>query len=574
MSTLRPRLTPPADPGAAAPRPDLGWRGAAAALSLGLAALLSLGAAPPPALGRRGMVAADHLLASEAGASIIATGGNAVDGIVAAALAAGVVQPSASGLGGGGFAVLMAPDGQLSALDFREVAPAAAHRDLFVQSADPKASVRGGLAVAVPMEGPGLALLHARHGRLPLRRVVAPAYRLAHEGFEPGAHLLKSLASYEEGGLIEAIFGPGVKPSAGERARRAKLATALERFGRGGAAAMQTGEIAEDIVRSAKATGGVLTAQDLAAATPEDRAPLLGSYRGWRVVTMPPPSSGGVVILQALAVLEGLPVAEYGHNSAEYLHLLVEVLKHGFADRAQHMGDPDRAPVDTAMLLSAERISAIRRAILPSRTLPTGAYGAAVDPGRDAGTQHISALDSDGWGVALTTTVNTSFGSGVVTERFGIVLNNEMDDFVARPGVPNAFGLVGSARNEVAAGARPLSSMSPTLLIGPQGQRIAVGGSGGPFIISSTLQAILNVVDFGMSPSQAVSEPRVHHQWQPELLFVDEGLSPDTIALLAARGHTIKQIPFFSAVQLLSADAAGISGGSDPRKGGWPAGVW
>jgi gamma-glutamyltranspeptidase/glutathione hydrolase len=162
----------------------------------------------------------------------------------------------------------------------------------------------------------------------------------------------------------------------------------------------------------------------------------------------------------------------------------------------------------------------------------------------------------------------------VVTERFGIVLNNEMDDFVARPGVPNAFGLVGSARNEVAAGARPLSSMSPTLLIGPQGQRIAVGGSGGPFIISSTLQAILNVVDFGMSPSQAVSEPRVHHQWQPELLFVDEGLSPDTIALLAARGHTIKQIPFFSAVQLLSADAAGISGGSDPRKGGWPAGVW
>lgn len=550
------------------------WRSLAGVLALTVAGALSLAAAPPPALGRRGMVAADHRLASEAGAEVMAAGGNAVDGIVAAALAAGVVQPSASGLGGGGFAVIMAPDGQLSALDFREVAPAAAHRDLFVQSADPKASVRGGLAVAVPMEGPGLALLHARHGRLPLRRVVGPALGLAKEGFEPGQHLLKSLASYGENGLLDGIFGPGAQPRAGERARRAKLAQALDRFGRGGADAMRTGELAADIVASARAAGGVLTAADLAGATPKDRAPLVGSYRGWRVVTMPPPSSGGVVVLQALAVLEGLPVGSYGHNSAEYLHLIVEVLKHGFADRAQHMGDPDRAPVDTAALLSAERVAAIRRAILPSRTLPSASYGAPVDVGRDAGTQHISSMDADGWAVALTTTVNTSFGSGVVTERFGIVLNNEMDDFVARPGVPNAFGLVGSARNEVAAGARPLSSMSPTLLIGPQGQRIAVGGSGGPFIISSTLQAILNVVDFGMSPSEAVSAPRVHHQWQPELLFADEGLSPDTLALLAARGHALKSMAFFSAVQLIVEDEGGLSGGSDPRKGGWPAGVW
>ena len=557
--------------------PPLGWGAPLRpllALSALIPALVLLGAAPPPAQGRRGMVAADHRLASEAGASMIAAGGNAVDGIVAAALAAGVVQPSASGLGGGGFAVLLGPDGQVSALDFREVAPAAASRDMYVQSADPKASVRGGLAVAVPMEGPGLALLQSRHGRLPLRRVVEPAHRLAKGGFEPGAHLLKSLAAYEQGGLTGAIFGVGAKPSAGERSRRLKLAGALERLARGGAAALQSGEVAADIVASAKATGGVLTAADLASAAPKDRTPLTGSYRGWRVVTMPPPSSGGVVILQALAVLEGLPVANYGHNSAEYLHLLTEVLKHGFADRAQHMGDPDRAPVDTAALLSAERVSAIRRAVLPSRTLPTAEYGAPLDLGRDAGTQHISAVDADGWTVALTTTVNTSFGSGVVSERFGIVLNNEMDDFVARPGVPNAFGLVGSARNEVAAGARPLSSMSPTVLIGPDGQRVAVGGSGGPFIISSTLQAILNVIDFGMDPSRAVAEPRIHHQWQPELLFVDEGLSPDTISALEARGHSTKQMPFFSAVQLISADAQGIFGGSDPRKGGWPAGVW
>ncbi|MFM2245606.1 MAG: Gamma-glutamyltranspeptidase precursor [Pseudomonadota bacterium] len=535
---------------------------------------LLLAAAPPPERARKGMVAADHRLASAAGAELIAQGGNAVDGVVAAALAAGVVQPSASGLGGGGFAVLVGADGQPRALDFREVAPAAAHRDMFVQSADPKASVAGGLAVAVPMEAQGLALLHRRHGALPWAKVVAPAQRLAAGGFEPGAHLLKSLGGAEGERLAAGLFGPGVKPTAGARVRRARLAAALSSLARTGGESFRTGEVAADMVDAARAAGGVLTMADLAAAAPKDRAPLAGSYRGWTVITMPPPSSGGVVLLQALAALEAYDLRGLGHNSAEYLHLIAEVMKHGFADRARHMGDPDRVTVDVAGLLAPARVEAIRRAVLPSRTFPPDRYGAAVDPGRDAGTQHISAMDAAGLTVALTTTVNTSFGSGVISPKFGVVLNNEMDDFVARPGVPNAFGLVGSAANAVAPGARPLSSMSPTVLIGPEGQRIAVGASGGPFIISSTLQAILNVIDFQMSPSRAVAEPRIHHQWQPDVLMLDEGISADTAALLRARGHATKELAFFSAVQLIATDGPELIGGADPRKGGWPAGAW
>ncbi len=552
-----------------------------AALMVALSAVLSLAAAPPPELGRRGMVAGDHVVASRVGRDILGKGGNAVDAAVATALAQGVVQPAGSGIGGGGFAVYVAPDGARHVLDFRETAPAAATQDLFVapgpdgQPPAVDASRIGGLAVAVPGELRGLAALHEAHGRLGWRAVVQPAVALARTGGPVEAHLAESLHKLGAAGpgLARALFDLPAPPRQGERAKRTSLSFSLDLVARRGAEAFYTGALADDIVGAVQAAGGIMTAADLAAYTPVARAPIVGSYRGWQVVTMPPPSSGGVVLTQALSVLEGLPVTALGHNSAEYLHLLAEVSKHAFADRANHMGDPDRVAVPVDQMLAPERIDEIRRSIVPMRTLPDSAYGTRLDIGKDGGTLHLSVVDAEGGAVALTTTINTGFGSRVVSPKGGVLLNNEMDDFVARPGEPNAYGLVGSAANAVAPGARPLSSMTPTVLVSPEGERIVVGASGGPFIISSTLQVILNIIDFGMDPSTAVAAPRMHHQWAPALLFLDAGISPDTQRLLEARGHTLKVMPFFSAVQVVHHSADGDRGASDPRKGGWPAGL-
>ncbi len=534
-----------------------------------------LAAAPPPELGRRGMAASDHARASAVGREILETGGNAVDAAVATALASGVVQPSGSGLGGGGFAVYVEKDGTQHVLDFREVAPAAATQSMFVDAANPEASRLGGLAVAVPGEARGLARLHAQHGQLPWKAVVRPAQELARGGFVVGSHLAESLHKLGDlsSGLSLALFGT-TAVGAGDVVHRRNLALSLQELAKTGGESFHTGPVAADIVATVKSAGGILTAADLAAYQPVTRAPITGSYRGWTITTMPPPSSGGVVLVQALSVLEGFELEPLGHNSAAHIHLLAEVFKHAFADRANHMGDPDRVSVPVTQMLADERIDQIRRSILPARTQDAETYGTRLDIGTDGGTLHLSVVDDDGGAVALTTTINTGFGSRVVGKLGGVLLNNEMDDFVARPGVPNAYGLVGSAANAVAPGARPLSSMTPTVLISPDGdRRIVVGASGGPFIISSTLQAISNIIDFEMDPSEAVSVPRMHHQWAPELLFLDEGISMDTISMLQVRGHKTKQMPFFSAVQLVHWTADEITGASDPRKGGWPAGL-
>ncbi|MDG1481456.1 MAG: gamma-glutamyltransferase [Myxococcota bacterium] len=547
-----------------------------AGLVISLVALIGLvAAAPPPEFGRRGMVAADHRLASEAGALILEAGGNAADAAIAAALASGVVQPAGSGLGGGGFAVLVTPDGEQAVLDFREVAPAAATQSMFVDATAEDASRIGGLAVGVPGEPSGLVALHERWGSLPLRTIVRPAIQLA-QGFAVGAHLASGLSLLGEvgPGLSLALFGQAAVPSRGERVRRIRLGRTLSAFSRSRGRDLTHGSIAADIADAVQDSGGVLTVADLSAYTPVEREPVVGTYRGWSVITMPPPSSGGVVLLQALSVLEGFELPSLGHGSADLFHLYAETFQHAFADRARYMGDPDRIDVPVDELLSVDRVSEIRRQIIPGRTFDRDHYGTAIDIGRDAGTLHISVLDGEGMAVALTTTINTGFGSQVVAPRSGVLMNNQMDDFVARPGVPNAYGLVGSAANAVAPGARPLSSMSPTVLISPDGaRRIVVGASGGPFIITSTLQVIVNIIDFGFDPAEAVSAPRMHHQWAPEKLFIDAGVSPDTERALRGRGHEIYRMPFFSSVQVVvSEDGAGVTGASDPRKGGWPAG--
>jgi gamma-glutamyltranspeptidase / glutathione hydrolase len=537
---------------------------------------LLLAAAPPPEFGERGMVATDHRLASQAGASVMEIGGNAVDAAVAAALAAGVVQAAGSGLGGGGFALIVTPSGEASSLDFREIAPAAAHRDLFVDAEAPMASRDGGLAVAAPGEAPGLAELHRRYGSLSLYEVAKPAIHLARKGFPVGYQLHKSFGKLGDSAeaFVEAFLRRPDVPVRGEEIRRPRLAKALKDFAKTGGKALTHGWVAQDIVASATASGGILELGDLQANQPRDRDPVEGSYRGWKIYSMAPPSSGGLVLVQCLKVLEATDVPSLGHNSAGLLHLYAETFQHAFADRANYMGDPGRIEVPMEALLSEDRIQAVRSSFDPATTLPPESYGAKLDIGRDSGTQHISVIDGEGFSVSLTTTINTAFGSKVVGAESGIVLNNEMDDFVARPGVPNAYGLVGSEANAVAPHAVPLSSMSPTVLLSPDGkERIAIGASGGPFIISSTLQSIVNIVDFGMDPSEAVSAPVVHHQWAPRLLFVDSGISPDTAKALEARGHTLKRMEFFSSVQVVRMDGEGYSGASDPRKGGWPVGI-
>ena len=532
---------------------------------------LLLAIAPAPLEGQQGMVSSDHRLASQAGAEILAKGGNAVDAAVAAALACGVVQPAGSGLGGGGFAVVHGPQGD-SVLDFREVAPKGASADMYLGEDGqvvPKLSQDGGLAVGVPGEGRGLAQLLAERGTMTPKQVARPAVRLAKGGFDIEHHLLKALGAKP---AMVALLDSGAMPALGETVRRTKLSRTLNKWAASAGEALYTGPIAQDVVDSVQAQGGVLTMQDLADYQPVSREVLVGSYRGYTILTMPPPSSGGAVLLQVLGVMEGFDLLAMGHNSSEHLHLLAEGMQHAYADRAQFMGDPDFVPVPVERMLDEARISEIQSQIWPMRTFERGYYGSPVSIPEDSGTQHIAVIDASGQAVALTTTINTSFGSKVIATSSGVLLNNEMDDFVALPGVPNAYGLVGKESNAVAPGKKPLSSMTPTIVLDPDGQVVmAIGASGGPLIISSTLQVLSNVIDFGMDPEEAVSAPRMHHQWVPQVLSVEPGISRDVQQNLSARGHELKEWTFFSSVQLVVVEDGVFVGAADPRKGGQAA---
>jgi len=497
-------------------------------------------------------------------------GGNAVDADVAAAQSAGVVQPAGSGLGGGGFAVVVDGEGSF-VLDFREVAPGAAHPDMFLDEEGnviEGASTSGGLAVAVPGEPRGLAQLHRRFGRLSRTEVAAPAREQAARGFAIGAHLLRCLGRCPSI-LADLLDGLESMPAQGDTVRRRRLARTLAAWAASGDAPFYEGAIAEDVVGATRSSGGVMTLEDLAAYQPREREPLVGTYRGHTVVTMPPPSSGGAVLLQVLGVLEGWDLATLGHNSSDHIHVLAEAFQHAYADRANLMGDPDFVDVPVDRMLDPARIDEIRRSIYPSHTFDRGYYGLDAGVGNDGGTHHIAVIDADGMAVGLTTTINTLFGSKVVAPRSGILLNNEMDDFVAKPGVPNAFGLVGREANAVQPGKRPLSSMTPTVVLDDRGRVVlVVGASGGPYIISSTLQVLSNVLDFGMDPEEAVAVPRVHHQWVPEVLVIDEGIPADVQRNLESRGHTVQRRDFYSCVQLAVTDGETCSGAADPRKGG------
>ena len=529
-----------------------------------LCILFLMGAAPPSKVERNGMVFSDHWQARQAGQEILNKGGNAVDAAIATVLAAGVVQPAGSGLGGGGFALYRNADGSVvESIDFRERAPTTSKQGMYANAS----SRDGGLAVAIPMESAGLIELHKRHGSLPLKVLAKPAITLARKGFVVGNHLEKSFKKIDDPEFNRDFWGETASPRRGDLLKRPRLAKVLQSWVSTKGEALRTGWVAQDLVSSVQADGGILSMKDMASFQPKIRPVVQGEYRGWKIWSMGPPSSGGTVLVQVLGVLDGYDIKSLGHNSSALLHLYAESFQHAFADRAHFMGDPDRVEVPVKELTSKERIEAVRALFDPNQTHEASVYGAPYDAGKDDGTQHISVIDAQGNSIALTTTINTYFGAKVVGEESGIVLNNEMDDFVAKPGVPNAYGLVGSYANAVAPGAVPLSSMSPTILESPDGtMRIAIGASGGPFIISSTLQVIVNLIDFGMDPNLAVSVPRMHHQWQPQKLFLDTGFPKDIHFILQAKGHTTQEMEFYSSVQVVLQKDGVFIGAQDPRK--------
>lgn len=513
----------------------------------------ALPAAPDPVQARRGMVVSAHPEASRAGVEILRAGGNAVDAAVATGFALAVTFPVAGNLGGGGFLVLRQPNGFATTYDYREKAPAAAFRDMYLDSAGhfvPTRSQEGHLASGVPGSVDGMLAAHARHGRLPLARVLAPAIRLADQGFALTRGDAAMFNAYRRTFLRFASTRKYfVKPDTsdyveGERFRQRDLAATLRRIAAQGRDGFYAGRTARLIAAEMTRGGGLITAQDLAAYRSVERAPVVGAYRGHRVITMGPPSSGGVALVQLLNAVEPYNLSAMGWNSSATVHLMGEAMRRVYADRAEFLGDPDFARVPVAEL-TAKPYMLRRMATFNPQRADSSARTSFGDPyaSESSETTHFSVVDQDGQAVSVTTTINGGFGSYVVVDGAGFFLNNEMDDFSAKPGVPNMFGLVGNEANAIAPGKRMLSSMTPTIVEDAQGRlEMIVGTPGGSTIITTVFQVMLNVIDHGMNVQEAVAAPRVHHQWLPDLLRAERfALQADTRAALEGRGWTVNE---------------------------------
>jgi gamma-glutamyltranspeptidase/glutathione hydrolase len=556
----------------------LGGCGAGVAV-LGGCAHVGLDSGPAAA---PGAVASVHPLATRAGLEILEAGGSAADAAVATALALAVVYPQAGNLGGGGFA-LWVPAGEPTAaraLDFRETAPRALAASDFLGpdgNVDRDKAIASVLAVGVPGSPAGLLELHRAHGRLPFSEVAAPAVRLAREGFDVDPFLARDLASpvlrsrLEASPGARAVFYPVGRPLAeGRRLRQPALARTIERLVAEGFDGFYRGPVAAALVAESERGGGRLTIEDFAGYAPVWRAPLFGRFGERTLVTMPPPSSGGVLLLQAFAILEveGFDYVDEEPDARE-LHWWIEALRAGFADRAEHMGDPDFHPVPVAELLDPRWIATRRRAI-GDRARPD--IAPFVVPRAESGgeTTHLSVLDGDGNAVSLTTTLNTTFGTGILVADVGVLLNNEMDDFAIQAGAPNAYGLVGSGANAVEPGKRPLSSMTPTVVCDGEGRvELVVGSPGGPRIITSVFQVLARVLAHGQPLEDAIRAPRLHQQWNPQHTFVERDFPAEVVLELERRGHVVVREGTWSDVQAIAVLPDGsVTAFSDPRNGG------
>ncbi|HEX8187702.1 MAG TPA: gamma-glutamyltransferase [Pyrinomonadaceae bacterium] len=543
-----------------------------------------------PARARRGMVVSTDRLASQAGVDVLKRGGNAVDAAIAVAFALTVTYPAAGNIGGGGFMMIRLRDGRTTAIDYREMAPAAAHRNVYLDERGELKRGEGGSLVGYRASGvPGtvagmeLALKKYGSGKLSWAQLVEPARRLAAEGFPLPYGLARSLrANAKELGAYpeskKVYLKGGLFFDEGEVWRQPELAATFARIQRSGPREFYEGRTARLIVEDMRAHDGLITLEDMKNYVAKERAPLRTTYRGFEVISMPPPSSGGAVLIEMLNILEGFDLRHMGAASSERYHVQTEAMRRAFADRAEYMGDADFVSVPVAGLIDKSYAEGLRRGIKMERA----STSAEVKAGKPAGyeseeTTHFTVVDAEGNCVSNTYTLNDSYGSKVVMKGTGVLMNDEMDDFAAKPGAPNAYGLIQGERNAVAPRKRPLSAMTPTFVLRPDGSLwFAVGSPGGPTIINTVLQVITNVIDYDMNIQQAIDAPRIHHQWLPdEITYEPFGLSADTFRALEARGHRLVAKPRYmgDAHGIMIEEKTGVRlGASDPRNYGEPVG--
>lgn len=531
-------------------------------MALGLMRAAPLAASTEPVHAEHAMVVSSHELASRIGIEILRAGGNAVDAAVATGFALAVVHPAAGNLGGGGFMLIRMADGQTHFLDYREKAPGAARADMYLDlqgNVIPGASLYGYKAIAVPGSVAGMAYAEKKYGRLTLGRVIRPAIGLARDGYSLSWQEArdfredKHLGDFAESKRIFERNGNFYKP--GEIFRQPELARTLERIA-ANPADFYRGALAQELAAAIREGGGLVTLGDLEHYEVKEREPVRGTYRGYEIISAPPPSSGGTVLIESLNILEGYDLAKLENRSAESVHFAVEGFRRAFFDRATFLGDPDFSNLPVSELLDKHYAAAWRDSIdarraTASRALKRPQVSAAMNQYRSTHLQsgdsheaphttHYSVIDGAGNAVAVTTTINDWFGSGVTARGLGFLLNDEMDDFASKPGVPNADGLIQGTANAIAPGKRPLSSMTPTIVV-HQGKAVLVLGSpGSSKIITTVANIIIGVLDYGLNLQEAVNAPRFHHQWLPDRVYVERGFSPDTIRALQEMGYTVQ----------------------------------
>ncbi len=506
-------------------------------------ALVSTDSRFQPVISENGMVAAQEKIAAQVGADILKQGGNAVDAAVATAFALAVTHPQAGNLGGGGFMMIALADKHKTiAIDYRETAPAAATRDMFLNAqgnVDKEKALASRAAAGVPGTVAGLLYALDHYGSLPLDRVIAPAIRLADEGFEIHSGLAFALgrnhAKFAKDPSSLAYFEhPSGRPyKMGETLRQADLANTLRAIRDHGIRGFYEGPVAEHIVAEMRQGDGLISLDDLKNYRVIEREPVRGMYRGYEIVSMPPPSSGGAHVIQILNLLEGYDLKALGHNTADTIHRLVEAMRRAYADRAKYMGDPDFVKVPLDGIVSKVYAAKLREGIDLTHATKSADVSAGKPPSAEGEqTTHFSVMDKFGNAVSNTYTLNNAFGSGFSVDGAGFLLNNEMDDFSAKPGAANGYGLTGDAANEIAPGKRPLSSMAPTIVFKDGVPYLATGSPGGGTIITVVLQELLNVLAFDMNIAEATAAPRIHHQWQPDIVISESGVSDDTLRML------------------------------------------
>ena len=568
------------------------------ALSL-LIASPTIGASTRPVHAQHAIVVSVHDLASHAGVQIMRAGGNAVDAAVATGFALAVVHPAAGNIGGGGFMLIRMADGAAHFVDYREKAPAAATRDMYLDAKGnviEGASEIGFKSISVPGSVAGMVYAQEKYGKLSLKQVIAPAIKLAREGYaltwEEAEDLHdKHLAEFPESRRVFQRNGDYYKP--GELFRQPDLARTLERIAEK-PDDFYHGALARELAAAMQKGGGLITADDLAHYEVKEREPVRGTYRGYEVISAPPPSSGGTLLIESLNILEAYDLGKMGNRSAQSMHYTLEAFRRAFFDRAEFMGDPDFSKIPVAQLIDKKYGMAWGETIDPARATPSGAlkrpavfsqleqYAAehppAMVPHETNHTTHYSVMDADGNAVSVTTTINDWFGSRVTADGLGFLLNDEMDDFSSKPGVPNSDGLLQSEMNAIGPGKRPLSSMTPTIVVRDGKTVMVLGSPGSSKIITTVANVLMGVVDYGMNIQEAVNAPRFHHQWMPDVVNVEQWFSPDTLNLLLHMGYKIEiglhygteVVPYWSEAECIAVDAktGDRLGAVDGRSGG------